>query len=84
MMGWLITLLILTALASLPLGASIIYDEDGAVVRVIVGPVKKGFNSHISYSRGSANTVKIEVSKNNGPFVLKASGDKSASYIINF
>ena len=51
---------------------------------VIVGPVKKGFNSHISYSRGSANTVKIEVSKNNGPFVLKASGDKSASYIINF
>ena len=40
MMGWLITLLILTALAILPLGASIIYDEDGAVVRVIVGPVK--------------------------------------------
>ena len=39
-MGWLITLLILTALAILPLGASIIYDEDGAVVRVIVGPVK--------------------------------------------
>ena len=35
MMGWLITLLILTALAILPLGASIIYDEDGAVVRVI-------------------------------------------------
>ena len=40
MMGWLITLLILIALAILPLGASIIYDEDGAVVRVIVGPVK--------------------------------------------
>ena len=40
MMGWLITLLILTALAILPLGASIIYDEDGAVVRVIAGPVK--------------------------------------------
>ena len=39
-MGWLITLLILTALAILPLGASIIYDEDGAVVRVIAGPVK--------------------------------------------
>ena len=40
MMGWLITLLILTALAILPLGASIIYDEDGAVVRIIAGPVK--------------------------------------------
>ena len=40
MMGWLITLLILTALAILPLGASIIYDEDGAFVRVIAGPVK--------------------------------------------
>ena len=40
MMGWLITLLIITALAILPLGASIIYDEDGAVIHVIAGPVK--------------------------------------------
>ena len=40
MMGWLITLLILTCLAILPLGVSIVYDEDGAVVRVIAGPVK--------------------------------------------
>ena len=39
-MGWLITLLILTCLAILPLGVSIVYDEDGAVVRVIAGPVK--------------------------------------------
>ena len=40
MMGWLITLLILTCLAILPLGVSIVYDEDGAIVRVIAGPVK--------------------------------------------
>ena len=40
MMGWLVTLLILTLLAILPLGVSIIYDEDGAVVRVIAGPAK--------------------------------------------
>ena len=39
-MGWLITLLILTFLAILPLGVSVVYDEDGAVVRVIAGLVK--------------------------------------------
>lgn len=39
-MGWWITLGILFLLAILPLGVSIRYDEDGAVVRVILGPVK--------------------------------------------
>ena len=39
-MGWLITLLILVLLAVIPLGVSIVYDEDGALVRVIAGPVK--------------------------------------------
>ena len=39
-MGWWITLGILVLLAILPLGVSIRYDEDGAVVRVILGPVK--------------------------------------------
>ena len=39
-MGWLITLLILICLAILPLGVSVVYDEDGAVIRVIAGPVK--------------------------------------------
>ena len=39
-MGWLITLGILTLLAILPLGVSVKYDEDGAVVKVIAGPVK--------------------------------------------
>lgn len=39
-MGWIVTLGILTLLAILPLGVSIRYDEDGAVVRLIAGPVK--------------------------------------------
>lgn len=39
-MGWLITFGILFLLAILPLGVSVKYDEDGAVVKVIAGPVK--------------------------------------------
>ena len=39
-MGWLITLGILILLAVLPLGVSAIYDEDGAMVRIIAGPLK--------------------------------------------
>ena len=39
-MGWWITLGILILLAVLPLGVSVAYDADGAVVKVIAGPVK--------------------------------------------
>lgn len=39
-MGWIITFLILFLLAILPLGASICYDEDGLVIKVIGGPVR--------------------------------------------
>ena len=39
-MGWLITLGILTLLAILPLGASVSYDASGALVRLIIGPLK--------------------------------------------
>ena len=39
-MGWYITLGILCLLAILPLGASVSYDEDGAVVKIIAGPVR--------------------------------------------
>ena len=39
-MGWLIALGILTLLAVLPLGVSVRYDSDGAVVRLIIGPLK--------------------------------------------
>ena len=39
-MGWLIAFLILFLLAILPLGASVLYDEDGPRVRIVAGPVK--------------------------------------------
>ncbi|MBR2047991.1 MAG: hypothetical protein IJ960_05270 [Oscillospiraceae bacterium] len=39
-MGWLIALGIITVLAVLPLGVSVIYDENGPLVRIIAGPVK--------------------------------------------
>ena len=39
-MGWYITLTILLLLAILPLGASVLYDEDGARVRIVAGPLK--------------------------------------------
>ena len=39
-MGWLVTIAVLILLAILPLGASVLYDEDGPVVRVVAGPLK--------------------------------------------
>ena len=39
-MGWLVTLGIIILLAMIPLGVSASYDEDGALVRIIAGPVK--------------------------------------------
>lgn len=40
MTGWLIALGILILLAILPLGASVIYNEDGPLIRIIAGPVR--------------------------------------------
>ena len=39
-MGWMIALGVLVLLAMLPLGASVRYDSDGVLVRLIAGPVK--------------------------------------------
>ena len=39
-MGWLVTLGILTLLAILPLGVSVKYNAEGALVRLILGPLK--------------------------------------------
>ena len=39
-MGWFIFLGILILLAIAPLGASVIYDEDGVLVRILAGPIK--------------------------------------------
>ena len=40
MTGWLIALCIVILLAILPLGVSVIYNEDGLLVRVIAGFVR--------------------------------------------
>ena len=39
-MGWIITLGIFTLLAVLPLGVAIVYNSEGFLARVVVGPVK--------------------------------------------
>lgn len=39
-MGWLIALGVLTGLAILPLGVSMLYDQQGALVRLLIGPVR--------------------------------------------
>ena len=39
-MGWLIAIGVLVLLAILPLGASVRYDSEGVLVRLIAGPVK--------------------------------------------
>ncbi len=39
-MGWLIAFAILFLLAILPLGASVKYDADGPLVRIIAGPIR--------------------------------------------
>ena len=40
MTGWLIFLGIIVAIAILPVGASVRYDESGPLVRVLIGPLK--------------------------------------------
>lgn len=40
MMGWLIAFMIVFLLAILPLGASVKYNSDGPLVRIIAGPVR--------------------------------------------
>ena len=57
-------------------------DSPSRVWTITVGPVKKGFRASIQYNEGG--TCQIEVSKNNGPFALKAEGKNSASYTIDF
>ncbi len=54
----------------------------------ICGPVSKNFFAQITLTdyRGApkTNAIKISVSKNNGPFAIKASGQYSAGYTINY
>lgn len=39
-MGWLIALGILVLLALLPIGVSAVYDSEGAIIRILAGPVR--------------------------------------------
>ncbi len=54
----------------------------------VCGPVSKGFVARITLTehRGApeSNATTISVSKNNGPFAMKASGQYSATYTIDF
>ena len=47
------------------------------------GNSAKGFRASVKNAMGTGMN-KIEVSKNNGPFALKASGEDKASYTIDF
>lgn len=60
------------------------YSNTSTKWSVTIGPVKKGFRASVRYDRGTADEVKLEVSKNGSPFALKAKGDKSASYTIDY
>lgn len=52
---------------------------------ITIGPVKKGFKAYINNGKNSKlSTAKIEISKNGKPFVMKASGTISATYVIDF
>lgn len=57
-MGWLITLGILILLGMIPLGVSAVYDEDGVLVRIVVGPLK------IQVFPASAKKKKPKAAKN--------------------
>lgn len=39
-MGWITALAVIIGLVCLPLGASVVYDEDGPMVRIVAGPLK--------------------------------------------
>ena len=50
---------------------------------VTIGPVKRGFTASVRNEKGTGKN-QIDISKNNGPFALKATGQNSASYTINY
>ncbi len=76
-MGWIITAVILFALAILPLGASIVYDSQGPRASLIVGPVR--FSVYPS-TRKTAKKEKPpkEAAKNGG------SGKSSGGSVSDF
>ena len=79
-MGWLITLGILLLLGLIPLGVSAVFDEDGALVRVIAGSVKiQVFPSKQSKEKSKKETApseKIKDKKSTGSKTAAPAGDK--------
>ena len=74
-MGWLITLGILLVLGLIPLGVSAVFDEDGALVRVIAGPVKiQVFPSKQNKKKSRKEKSPSEKKKSN-----KSAGTKTAA-----
>ena len=55
----------------------------GKVFSETFGPLQKGFETGISVNTSDCE-VAIYISKNNNPFVLKASGRTYCSYTIDF
>lgn len=73
---------------------SLYYNEKYETVRVygrnfemVIGPVKKGFEAYLGGTPSNMMVhpqKKIEISKNGGVFMTKATGSNDISYIIDF
>ena len=72
--------------ANTPQGTYVITNRNIGYWSETYGPVKKGFKARVSISGSGRLKVIIRVSKNNGPFAQKATGENdgfaSATYVI--
>lgn len=84
MTGLLIALGILILLAILPLGVSAIYNEDGALVRVIAGPVRLTVFPLKKKEKIEKKTKKIKVKKKTSEPKKKKEPSKSGGSILDF
>ena len=57
--------------------------EDKINFEVIIGPVSRGFECHVSVTGFPAKT-RIDCSKDNSPFAYKAKGGNSVTYTIDY
>jgi len=73
MMGWLVTAAVLVLLAILPLGVHVRYDEDGACVKVVLGPGKI-----LLYPRPAKEKKAAPKKKTDTPKPPKKKTDKTA------
>lgn len=66
-MGWLIALGIIVLLAILPLGVSVKYNADGAVVKVIAGPIRITLFPRPKKKKAEKKELEIKEKKNQVP-----------------